>query len=229
MATIALPEPIATTTGPATVAELLENLGVPACRVRLHPPLGQATEHDAAESKNLHGAICELVDGTLVEKPMGFYESHLGHILAFFIESYLTHHRLGFVVGESGASRTIPGRVRMPDVGFYSWNHFPGRALPAGGVLDVPADLVVEILSPSTTRTEREQKRREYFASGTQLYWEVLPETRQVKVFTDANTHTLLGENDSLVGEPVLPGFVLSIQEWFTRAGNRPVATPPEA
>ena len=229
MATIALPEPIATTTGPATVAELLENLGVPACRVRLHPPLGQATEHDAAESKNLHGAICELVDGTLVEKPMGFYESHLGHILAFFIESYLTHHRLGFVVGESGASRTIPGRVRMPDVGFYSWNHFPGRTLPAGGVLDVPADLVVEILSPSNTRTEMEQKRQEYFASGTRLYWEVLPETRQVKVFTDANTHTILGENDSLVGEPVLPGFVLSIQEWFSRAGNRPVATPPEA
>ena len=229
MATLALPEPIATTTGPATVAELLENLGVPACRVRLHPPLGQATEHDAAESKNLHGAICELVDGTLVEKPMGFYESHLGHILAFFIESYLTHHRLGIVVGESGASRTIPGRVRMPDVGFYSWNHFPGRALPAGGVLDVPADLVVEILSPSNTRTEMEQKRQEYFASGTRLYWEVLPETRQVKVFTDANTHTLLCENDSLVGEPVLPGFVLSIQEWFSRAGNRPVATPPEA
>ena len=229
MATLALPEPIATTTGPATVAELLENLGVPACRVRLHPPLGHATEHDAAESKNLHGAICELVDGTLVEKPMGFYESHLGHILAFFIESYLTHHRLGFVVGESGASRTIPGRVRMPDVGFYSWNHFPGRTLPAGGVLDVPADLVVEILSPSNTRTEMEQKRQEYFASGTRLYWEVLPETRQVKVFTDANTHTLLGENDSLVGEPVLPEFVLSIQEWFSRAGNRPVATPPEA
>ena len=224
MATLALPEPIATTTGPATVAELLENLGVPACRVRLHPPLGHATEHDAAECKNLHGAICELVDGTLVEKPMGFYESHLGHILAFFIESYLTHHRLGFVVGESGASRTIPGRVRMPDVGFYSWNHFPGRALPAGGVLDVPADLVVEILSPSNTCTEMEQKQQEYFASGTRLYWEVLPETRQVRVFTDANTHTFLGENDSLVGKPVLPGFVLSIQEWFSRAGNRPLA-----
>ena len=223
MATIALPEPIAAPTGPATVAELLENLGVPACRVRLHPPLGQATEHDAAESKNLHGAICELVDGTLVEKPMGFYESSLGMILGGYLHAYLINHSIGFVVGESGASRTIPGRVRMPDVGFYSWNHFPGRALPAGGVLDVPADLVVEILSPSNTRTEMEQKRQEYFASGTQLYWEVLPETRQVKVFTDANTHTLLGENDSLVGEPVLPGFVLSIQEWFSRAGNRPV------
>ena len=229
MATLALPEPIATTTGPATVAELLENLGVPACRVRLHPPLGHATEHDAAESKNLHGAICELVDGTLVEKPMGFYESSLGMILGGYLHAYLINHSIGFVVGESGASRTIPGRVRMPDVGFYSWNHFPGRTLPAGGVLDVPADLVVEILSPSNTRTEMEQKRREYFASGTRLYWEVLPETRQVRVFTDANTHTLLGENDSLVGEPVLPEFVLSIQEWFSRAGNRPVATPPEA
>ena len=224
MATLALPEPIAAPTGPATVAELLETLGVPASRVRLHPPLGHATEHDAAESKHLHGAICELVDGTLVEKPMGFYESSLGMILGGFWHAYLTNHPIGFVVGESGAARTIPRRVRMPDVGFYSWSHFPGRTLPAGGVLDMAADLVVEILSPSNTRTEMEQKRREYFASGTRLYWEVLPETRQVRVFTDVNTHTLLGENDSLVGEPVLPGFVLSIQEWFNRAGNRPVA-----
>jgi Uma2 family endonuclease len=229
MATLALPEPIAAPTGPATVAELLENLGVPACRVRLHPPLGQATEHDAAESKYLHGAICELVDGTLVEKPMGFYESSLGMILGGYLHAYLIKHSIGFVVGESGASRTIPGRVRMPDVGFYSWTHFPGRILPAGGVLNMAADLVVEILSPSNTRAEMEQKRQEYFASGTRLYWEVLPETRHVRVFTDANTHILLGENDSLTGEPVLPGFVLSIHEWFSRAGNRPVATPPEA
>jgi Uma2 family endonuclease len=229
MATLALPEPIAAPTGPATVAELLETLGVPASRVRLHPPLGHATELDAAESKHLHGAICELVDGTLVEKPMGFYESHLAAWLIRFLGRYLDNHDLGLLTTESGAVRTIPGRVRMPDVGFYSWTHFPGRTLPAGGVLNMAADLVVEILSPSNTRAEMEQKRREYFASGTRLYWEVLPETRQVRVFTDVNTHTLLGENDSLVGEPVLPGFILSIHEWFSRAVNRPVATPPEA
>jgi len=67
-------------------------------------------------------------------------------------------------------------------------------------------------------------KRREYFASGTRLYWEVHPTTRQVRVYHNADEFTPLGENDILAGDPVIPGFKLPIRVWFDRAGNRPVA-----
>ena len=94
--------------------------------MRLHPPIGTATERDATESKHLHGTLCELVDGTLVEKAMGYYESSLAMILGGFWHMYLRQNPIGFVVGESGSVRTGPGRIRMPDAGFYLWAGVPG-------------------------------------------------------------------------------------------------------
>jgi hypothetical protein len=65
---------------PETVADLLRRLGdIPARRVRLHPTPGTATEHDviAANESKERTALYELVDGTLVEKGMGYEESEI--------------------------------------------------------------------------------------------------------------------------------------------------------
>ncbi len=63
-----------------SLAELLERLGdIPPSRIWLHPPLGTATEKDLIEAVDRDGYLCELVDGVLVEKPMGWYESRAGH------------------------------------------------------------------------------------------------------------------------------------------------------
>jgi Uma2 family endonuclease len=114
-----------------------------------------------------------------------------------------------------------PGQVRLPDVCFFAWEKFPNRLLPRGAILDRRPDLAVEILSPSNTRAEMARKRREYFAGGARLIWEVNPETRRVRVYTDADTFTELGEEETLDGGPVLPGFSLPIRRWFERAGER--------
>ena len=60
------------------MAQLLRRLGnIPAFRVRLQPPIGYATEEDLVRynESNSKTAICELVEGTLVEKAMGWNES----------------------------------------------------------------------------------------------------------------------------------------------------------
>jgi hypothetical protein len=65
---------------PETVADLLRRLGgIPARRVRLHPTPGTATERDviAANESKERTALYELVDGTLVEKGMGYEESEI--------------------------------------------------------------------------------------------------------------------------------------------------------
>jgi hypothetical protein len=59
-----------------TIDDLLTSLGgVPADRVRLHPQPGTASERDVIEIHDRENRLCELVDGTLVEKAMGFDES----------------------------------------------------------------------------------------------------------------------------------------------------------
>ena len=54
----------------------------PAERIRLIPAPGTATEEDVLTSDSRFGRLCELIDGVLVEKPVGYYESRLAVVLS---------------------------------------------------------------------------------------------------------------------------------------------------
>ena len=203
-----------------TLADLLHRLGdIPLERIRFRPYPGTATEQDVVALPK--GRLYELVDGVLVEKAMGYYESRLAASLIFFLESFLVHNDLGISLAPDGLTRIEAGLVRMPDVSFHSWEHFPNRLLPAGAFLEQAPDLAVEILSPSNTEREMDRKRSEYFTGGSRLVWQVYPPTRRVRVYTSVDVFVELAEEDTLVGEPVLPGFTLSVRRWFERAGRR--------
>jgi Uma2 family endonuclease len=204
------------------MTRLGEMLGdVPAGRILVRPFPCTATERDLVEAVERDGLLCELVDGVLVEKAMGWYESRLAVLLGHYLEDYLEQHDLGLVTGEAGMIRTRPGRVRMPGVAFFSWGQFSDRTLPAGQILGRTPDLAVEVLSPSNTEGEMERKRRECFAGGARLFWQVYPATRRVRVYSAVDRFEEVGEDGTLTGDPVLPGFTLSVRRWFERAGRR--------
>jgi Uma2 family endonuclease len=210
---------MASLTTPAleTMADLLEQLHVPPERILLRPPPGEATEKDLLKTPRL----CELIDGVLVEKAMGFYESRLAVVLGCILDAFAEKNHMGIVLGEGGLMRVSAGQVRIPDVAFYSWNQFPNKLLPEGQILDLVPDLAVEILSPTNTKKEMQRKRREYFTGGAQLVWEVEPQSKVVRVFKAADEYETVGEGGTLGGAEVLPGFTLSVTEWFERAGRR--------
>src|SRR5262249_23490903 len=58
-----------------SVDDLIRHLAVPASRIRLTPPPGTAVEDDVLRIQREEGRLCELIDGVLVEKPMGYQES----------------------------------------------------------------------------------------------------------------------------------------------------------
>jgi Uma2 family endonuclease len=204
-----------------TLAELIHALGdIPLDRVQMTPPPGTATEPDVLAVYAHERRLCELVDGVLVEKPVGYRESRLASILGHFIESYLDTQNLGATAGEAGMLRLDAGLVRIPDLSFVVWEQFPNREWPAEPMPEAYPDLAVEVLSASNTRREMERKRREYFAAGTRLVWEVDPDARAVDVYTDPDHSTRLEESQSVDGGDVLPGFTLSIRRWFERAAR---------
>ena len=218
MATVAIPS-----TRIFTVADLLRQLGdIPPERVRMRPPPGTATEKDVIEVEAHEDRLCELVDGVLVEKAMGWYESRLAVILAYFLESFLEKHNLGVTAGEAGMLRLVPGLVRIPDVSFVSWDRLPGHELPREPIPDLVPDLAVEVLSESNTRAEMNRKVGEYFRAGTRLVWLADPKTRTVRVYTSPTRSKLLREDQTLDGGTVLPGFSLSLKRWFARASRGP-------
>ena len=149
----------------ATVADLLKSLGdIPAERVRWKPLPGTATERDLLKTnERKEGAICELVDGTLVEKTMGFGESEIAIVIASAIFIFVRDKQLGIVAGESGMLRLTPGLIRVPDVSFISWDRIPGRKRSNEPIPALAPDLAVEVLSKSNTKAEIERKLNEYF------------------------------------------------------------------
>jgi Uma2 family endonuclease len=204
-----------------TVADLLDRLGVPPDRIRLYPAPGTATEADVLASIKSEKRLCELVDGVLVEKPMGFYESVLAGILIGFLRAFLEQHDLGILSVPDGTVRLVSGLVRIPDVAFFSWDRFPNRELPSEAIPDLVPDLAVEVLSEGNTEAEMERKLQEYFGAGVRLVWYVDPRTRTAQIDTSPGSVRLALEDDALDGGAVLPGFRLRLRELFDRAGTR--------
>src|SRR5215212_3516506 len=65
-----------------TAAEWLHDLGdVPLERILFTPWPGTATEADMLRKVEVEKHLCELIDGTLVEKPVGLYESQVAAVL----------------------------------------------------------------------------------------------------------------------------------------------------
>jgi Uma2 family endonuclease len=201
-----------------TLADLHRALGdIPLERIRLHPPPGTATESDVIAIRDREERLCELVDGVLVEKTMGWYESQLAVLLAHFLHRYLEKHDLGTVLGADGALKILPAQVRIPDVCFIRWDRLPPE--PAGKPIpDLAPDLAVEVLSESNTQREMDRKLQEYFSAGTRLVWYVDPPSQSVKVYTSPEQCTVLSAGDTLTGDPVLPGFALPLAELFAKA-----------
>ena len=206
---------MAVSTSSMTVADLAERFGsIPAQRIRTDPTPGSATEQDVIDIEARESRLCELVDGVLVEKPLGYYESYLAVRLIILIGTFVERHGLGVVAGADGMMRLAPGLVRIPDVSFVSWERLPGRRVPRVPIADLAPDLAIEVISPSNTTREMERKLQEYLAAGARLVWYVHPEPQEIHVYT-AERHDVLTIDQELSGGDVLPGFALPLRQLF--------------
>ena len=80
--------------------------------------------------------------------------------------------------------------------------------------IDGPPTLVVEIISPSTSRKDRIQKRNIYLKYGVQHYWLVHPKERTLECFALRDSAYALiasGMDEDVVEHPDFPGFSLDL------------------
>jgi len=108
----------------------------------------------------------------------------------------------------------LPRTVRVPDVSFVR-----AERLPAGGIgrglLKMAPDLVVEVLSPSESASELEEKLDDYRAAGTPMIWVIDPERRTVTIVSGDAPVRWLRVHDTLAGGDVIPGFSCLTAELF--------------
>jgi Uma2 family endonuclease len=206
-----------------TLADLVRQLGdIPLERIRLKPAPGTATEADViAALEAPRKRICELVDGVLVEKPLGTTEGLFGGIIVHWMWTFLERHDLGVVIPADGPLRLWLGLVRIPDVSFISWDRIPGEKFPDNPVARLIPNLAIEVLSKSNTKREMERKLREYFQAGVELVWLIDPRSRTAQAYAAPDQMKRIEKDGTLEGGTVLPGFKLSLRKLFARTSRR--------
>jgi len=159
---------------------------------------------------------CELVNGRIVHlspaQPFhGLVEVRLSSRLFTYADSSGRGHVLG---GEVGLwVRRDPDTVRGADLMFISHERWARRN--PKGFLDVPPELVVEVLSPDDRYGGVMEKLEEYLALGVDLVWIVDPERRYVLAYRSLLEVERFEEGDVLADEEILSGFSLPVAELF--------------
>lgn len=201
-----------------TMGDLVRRLGgISPDRIRLDPLPGTATVGDVIRVEAEEDRHCELVEGTLVEKAVGFDESRVAMSLGHLINEYLGANDRGICVGEGGMMQIAPGLVRVPDVSFISWERLPGGESPKEPVPDLAPDLAVEVLSEGNTPAEMRRKVGEYFDAGVRMVWLIDPQKRTAQVYTSPTDSFEVREDQPLDGGEILPGFSVGLGELLDR------------
>jgi Uma2 family endonuclease len=155
----------------------------------------------------------ELVDGALEDEevPDATHEIVVAWLLAL-LRGYLLP-RGGMVMGSGLKLGVLPRRGRMGDVVCY----FAGRRPPKRGLVRLPPDVVVEVVSPSPQdeRRDRVQKPGDYAAFGVRWYWLVDPELRTFEVWelgADGRyVHARAAERGTVADVPGCEGLLVDL------------------
>jgi len=199
-----------------TVEELAARVGaVPLWRIRSVPIPGTATVQDMERIRREESVLCELIDGVLVEKAVSSKTAILAIRLSTILSQFVSARRLGWIAGPDGFTWLTKTTLRAPDVSFIARDQLPGNRIPDHGYVNVAPALAAEIYSPGNTQREMEQKRRDFFAAGTELFWIVYPDREEVVVSSDPETHRTIGRDGTLDGGHLLPGFSLQVADLF--------------
>lgn len=133
--------------------------------------------------------------------------------VAWLVRGFVVEHDLGVVYDQSGfVLEDDPDVLLGPDLAFVRADRVPENEAEYPRLAP---DLVVEVISPSETGPSVEEKTEIYLQAGVRLVWALDPKRRTLRVRRPDGTDRLLGEDDEVDGEDVLPGFRLPVARLF--------------
>ncbi len=148
-------------------------------------------------------ALYEIVNGERKEIPrMGALAATIASFLVTHLNNYGWSKQLGFAVAEAMLQLAPDRPQRRPDVAFIAyanWQPSSHEDPPAWPVVPL---LAAEVVSPTNTADDMEQKLQEYFAAGVRTVWVVYPVLRRVYVYESLTQVRIVTETDDLDGAP---------------------------
>jgi Uma2 family endonuclease len=174
------------------------------------PPMPPATLQTAEDLARFRepGKTAELVRGVLVVRGPPF-TSHGGRAarLTVRLGAFVEREGLGAVFAQDTGFHIErdPDTVRAPDLAFVARHRL--AQIREDGYAAVAPDLVVEILSPSDRPGAVLDKIGQWLSAGVRLAWVIDPARQLARVYRADGTVSIVGRDEALDGEDVLPGF----------------------
>jgi Uma2 family endonuclease len=162
----------------------------------------------------------EIIDGEIVQMPAtGDSPIRAGGSIYVSLRQHESKTGVGRAFTDNAAFKAnLPHRQSFSlDAAFYT-----GPSAGMGFLGNAP-DFAVEVRSEGDYGSEPErrlaEKRRDYFAAGTLVVWDVdlLGKDAIIKVYraTDPETPTIYRRGESAEAEPAVPGWRLPVDELF--------------
>ncbi|MDQ2099388.1 MAG: Uma2 family endonuclease [Tychonema bourrellyi B0820] len=149
----------------------------------------------------------------IIMSPAGGETSNRNAGLTAQIWNWNQRNKLGKVFDSSTGFKLPNSANRAPDASWVKlerWN-----ALTPEQQKKFPPicpDFVVELMSPSDSLKETQDKMKEYRDNGARLGWLINRKSRQVEIYRPNQEVEVLESPTTVSGEDVLPGFVLSLE-----------------
>ncbi len=164
------------------------------------------------------GDAYELVGGRLVKRGVSIRSSEVSMAVGTLLGNEAARTREARVfAGDLGYQcfPDDPDQIRRPD-GSVVRRHRTAGIPNDRGFMPIPADLVVEVVSPNDTSYDVVEKVQDYLAAGFPLVWVIHPNVRTVTVYRAGEpSPTVHRVGDEITAEPALAAFRCPVAAFF--------------
>ncbi len=161
----------------------------------------------------------ELINAEIVKKQSpNFRHQNIGSNLEEMFRAFVKPRHLGVVFRAPLDVVLDDENAYQPDVGFIRQERVPLILPREDDIIYGAPDLVVEILSKSTGRFDKGDKKDTYERCGVREYWLIDPKSKAVEVYCFENERYKLkffAQENGIVQSQVLEGFELDIEKIF--------------
>lgn len=153
----------------------------------------------------------------IIMPPTGGETGNRNIEIAFQLQAWSRQNNLGIAFDSSTAFKLPNSAERSPDASWVQrekWDSLSAeqkRKFPP-----LCPDFVIELRSETDSITTLQDKMQEYMDNGARLSWLIDPKTQQVEIYRLKRKVEILQSPATLLGEDVLPGFVLNLKPIFS-------------
>jgi Uma2 family endonuclease len=158
----------------------------------------------------------EWVNGeVIVHSPVSRGHTSVGRFLLGILTHFVEENQAGELFYDPFQMKiSVDSPGRAPDIMFVATVNL---SRVKDNLLEGPADLIVEIVSPESRTRDRGEKFYEYEQGGVGEYWIVDPKRRQAEFYQrgdDSNFHPVLPDANGIYRSAILSGFWLDV-DWL--------------